>query len=146
MVTREDRSVTTSPENRDSTEQPVEQVPEQQQEQPEIEDQFQKADEEKFRKQLKRISADRHPPNLGKEYEAMGKILKLIPSYILSWYLLGFFALGFYLQFSDYAQTVLRANGGVNAWWFALFHVVSAFNNAGFSLFALNLIPFASNT
>jgi hypothetical protein len=30
---------------------------------------------------------------------------------------------------------------GINAWWWSIFHTVSAFNNAGFGLFSDNMVP-----
>jgi trk system potassium uptake protein TrkH len=53
---------------------------------------------------------------------------------------LGFLIMGIHLHNAD--PTLL---GGHNPWWWALFHSVSAFNNAGFSLNNNNLMFFAKD-
>eukprot|EP00027_Filamoeba_sp_ATCC50430_P003249 CAMPEP_0168557208 /NCGR_PEP_ID=MMETSP0413-20121227/9301_1 /TAXON_ID=136452 /ORGANISM="Filamoeba nolandi, Strain NC-AS-23-1" /LENGTH=668 /DNA_ID=CAMNT_0008588221 /DNA_START=5 /DNA_END=2010 /DNA_ORIENTATION=+ len=74
------------------------------------------------------------------EYEALGRLTWVVAGYILVPYMLCFFSLSLYLTFSD-AREILRENGDINPVWFAAFHIVSAFNNAGFSLFPVNLVP-----
>jgi len=47
--------------------------------------------------------------------------------------------MGAYLEWNESAPSI----GDLNAWWWALFHSISAFNNAGFSLMPNNLVDFA---
>jgi trk system potassium uptake protein TrkH len=51
----------------------------------------------------------------------------------------GFLVMGAHLSANP---DVLR---GLNPWWWALFHSISAFNNAGFGLMSNNLMSFAGN-
>jgi trk system potassium uptake protein TrkH len=54
---------------------------------------------------------------------------------------LGIVIMGIHLQwFAD--QSLLK---GINPWWWATFHSISAFNNAGFSLMADNLMGFVKD-
>jgi Trk-type K+ transport system membrane component len=80
------------------------------------------------------------------EYVALGKLIWLVTGYILGLYLWAFTILAIYMTQSEYALQVLAEQGGdkgpVNGVWFAFFHTISGFNNAGFSLFSSNLVPF----
>ncbi|KAN0032401.1 hypothetical protein ACTFIV_006295 [Dictyostelium citrinum] len=73
------------------------------------------------------------------EYRSLGKLLVIIPCYIVTIYILGFISIGAYIQGSESAKTIMKANG-VNGWWWSLFHTFSAFNNAGLALFSDSLI------
>jgi Trk-type K+ transport system membrane component len=77
------------------------------------------------------------------EYVAMGKIIKNALTFILMNYSIAIIALTTYIQTSTTARATMLANGVSNPIWWSLFHTVSAFNNAGFSLFAENLVPYA---
>jgi Trk-type K+ transport system membrane component len=79
------------------------------------------------------------------EYIALKKLIWIILIYIFSFYILGIFMLSIYVAFQPTAKEILQENGDINPFWWALFHTISAFNNAGFSLFATNLIPFNYN-
>lgn len=75
------------------------------------------------------------------EFLSVESLLLLIPFYFFFFQLSAFFLLTvFFLANSD-ARAILDSYG-VNCVWFSLFHSVSAFNNAGFSLLPTNLIPF----
>jgi Trk-type K+ transport system membrane component len=77
-------------------------------------------------------------------YNAVCWIIRIISIYALSIYALSFVALGLYMQLSEAGRARSERNG-VNPWWFALFHAASAFTNSGFSLYADNLMQFASD-
>ena len=47
-------------------------------------------------------------PDLGNEYKAIGKILIILPSYIIFNYVFFFIVFGLYLQFDDNAQRILE--------------------------------------
>ncbi len=64
------------------------------------------------------------------------RMLRHVLFYTLFFELCGFFIMGIHL---DGREALL---GGMNAWWWALFHSVSAFNNAGFGLLNNNLVEF----
>ncbi|KAM9990113.1 hypothetical protein ACTFIY_006158 [Dictyostelium cf. discoideum] len=73
------------------------------------------------------------------EYRSLGKLLVIIPCYIITIYILGFISIGSYIAGSESARSIMKANG-VNGWWWSLFHTFSAFNNAGLALFSDSLI------
>ncbi|KAK5582274.1 hypothetical protein RB653_003857 [Dictyostelium firmibasis] len=73
------------------------------------------------------------------EYRSLGKLLVIIPCYILTIYILGFISIGAYIAGSESTKSIMKANG-VNGWWWSLFHTFSAFNNAGLALFSDSLI------
>src|SRR5271157_3827994 len=56
-----------------------------------------------------------------------------------------FLQYGLYLQFNVKVNRIVREHN-VTTWWFATFHACSAFNNAGFSLFADSMMPFQKDT
>jgi len=66
-------------------------------------------------------------------------MLKYIVAYSAIIELAGFLVMGSYLQWDSHAPSI----GDLNPWWWALFHSISAFNNAGFSLMPNNLVDFA---
>ncbi|KAF2071658.1 hypothetical protein CYY_007033 [Polysphondylium violaceum] len=86
------------------------------------------------------------PPTLEEnlEYRSLGKLLYIIPLYIISIYTFAFFVMGIYIQSNHQAQQIMNENK-VNGWWWALFHGVSGFTNSGLSLFSENLIPIHHN-
>ncbi|KYQ91832.1 transmembrane protein [Tieghemostelium lacteum] len=73
------------------------------------------------------------------EYRALGKLVKIISIYQLVSYMIGFLVLGIYISTNKYTKKIMKHNG-VSTWWFALFETLSAFNNAGFSLFSDNVV------
>ncbi|EGC39374.1 hypothetical protein DICPUDRAFT_75029 [Dictyostelium purpureum] len=73
------------------------------------------------------------------EYRSLGKLLVIIPLYIVVIYFIAFFSLAIYIQANSNSQEIMKKNN-VNGWWWTLFHVISAFNNAGLGLFPDSLI------
>jgi trk system potassium uptake protein TrkH len=68
-------------------------------------------------------------------------MLKYVFAYTIVFELAGTLIMGAYLQwFADPALI-----NGMNPWWWALFHSVSAFNNAGFGLLNNNLVNFVTD-
>jgi Trk-type K+ transport system membrane component len=73
-------------------------------------------------------------------FAALTLMRRIIAGYYAANVGLAFLALGIYCSSQPSARAALdESNTG--PWWFALFHAVSAFGNAGFSIFAANLIP-----
>lgn len=72
---------------------------------------------------------------------AVQQLLWHITLYTVFFEFFGFLVLGLYTRF--FADQALLA--GYNPWWWSLFHSISAFNNAGFSLVQNNLTNFAAN-
>ncbi|MFH1030483.1 MAG: potassium transporter TrkG [bacterium] len=77
---------------------------------------------------------------LDTEHHDVSRMIGHIVLYTVLFEGLGFLIMGAYLSFSKSAST-----GGINPWWWSLFHSVSAFNNAGFSLMVNNLENFVMN-
>ncbi|GKT28161.1 Cation transporter like protein [Aduncisulcus paluster] len=75
------------------------------------------------------------------DYKASGIIITFVIGYILFFYLITFSSLCLFFKFTPDAVTALRAGefDGTPVWW-SIFHVISAFNNAGFSLLPANLM------
>ena len=59
--------------------------------------------------------------------------------------LFAFLLMGAYLQSEEGPHRVMVLNGVDSGWWWAIFHTISYFQNAGFSLFASSLMPFAND-
>ena len=78
-------------------------------------------------------------PNSLIEYRALWKVLKWVLVYILFWQAAIFFALVFYVSFDTYSRNLIISRD-VNGPFWAIFHTISGFNNAGFSIFTDNLI------
>jgi hypothetical protein len=78
------------------------------------------------------------------EYKALGWIIKCGLFHMTFWPLLCTIIYGLHLSLDPRAVEKMHANG-VSPWWFAVFHSNSAFNNAGFSLFADNLMQFSND-
>jgi Trk-type K+ transport system membrane component len=103
-----------------------------------------------FNKEIAELEArkKRHEDGLKRqiEYVALGKLIWLVTGYIVGLYVWAFTILAIYMTHSEYALEVLAEQGGekgpINGVWFAFFHTISGFNNAGFSLFSSNLVPF----
>lgn len=66
----------------------------------------------------------------------VGRMLKHVAIYTLFFEGIAFLIMGIHLR-ADPSQI-----GNINPWWWALFHSVSAFNNAGFGLLNNNLMNF----
>ncbi|MFH1564945.1 MAG: potassium transporter TrkG [bacterium] len=76
--------------------------------------------------------------------EDVGRMIKHVVLYTLLFESLGFAVMGSYLQcLGKFARYSLIGN--VNPWWWSIFHSISAFNNAGFSLMGNNLANFVLN-
>jgi trk system potassium uptake protein TrkH len=73
--------------------------------------------------------------------DSVGNMIRYVITYTFLFEVIGTLIMGFYLQFSQ-AGNLLH---GINPWWFALFHSVSAFNNAGFGLLNDNLLGFVTD-
>ncbi|GKT34326.1 Cation transporter like protein [Aduncisulcus paluster] len=75
------------------------------------------------------------------DYRASGILLVAITTQILATYFVCWLCLYTYIKFSSKAQDDIMLGGytGSVGWW-CLFHVISAFNNAGFSLMPDNLL------
>ena len=68
------------------------------------------------------------------------RLLRHVAIYTVLFEGLGTIIMGTHLQFSD--PSII---GGLNPWWWAVFHSVSAFNNAGFGLLNNNLVNFVTD-
>jgi trk system potassium uptake protein TrkH len=79
-----------------------------------------------------------------RDYRALGLIVQITLTYWASVQLISFFVLALYCTLAESPRAILDRNG-VNPIWFSAFHSVSSFNNAGFSLLADNLVPFAND-
>jgi trk system potassium uptake protein TrkH len=78
---------------------------------------------------------------LDTEHHDVRDMLRYVFIYTFIFELIGFLIMGIYLQwFAD--QNLLN---GINPWWWALFHSISAFNNAGFALLNNNLMSFVTD-
>ena len=77
------------------------------------------------------------------------RILKIllitISTYIVTIQLIAFIIMGAYLAADSSANSVMRANGVHNPWWWSLFHTASSFQNAGFALFGSSIVPFSND-
>eukprot|EP00698_Gefionella_okellyi_P014096 TRINITY_DN3894_c0_g1_i2.p1 TRINITY_DN3894_c0_g1~~TRINITY_DN3894_c0_g1_i2.p1 ORF type:complete len:670 (-),score=92.42 TRINITY_DN3894_c0_g1_i2:8-2017(-) len=80
------------------------------------------------------------------EYRGMRSMLVIVALYQLIPYLIAFAILAPYLTFNPHASQVLRENHVSSAPGCALFLIIAAYNNAGFTPFSLNMIPFQSDT
>ncbi len=82
---------------------------------------------------------------LDTQHNEVGHMIRHVVLYTALVEGLSFLVMGAWLQwFGD--QTRLMMNGvQLNAWWWALFHSVSAFNNAGFSLMNNNLVNYVTD-
>jgi potassium uptake Trk family protein len=78
------------------------------------------------------------------EYGAIQRLLVIVASYFTSWQFFVFVSLGVYVSSNSTMQDVMDRNG-VNGWWWAIFHSISAFNNAGFALFSDSLAQFSQD-
>ncbi|KAL0222309.1 hypothetical protein RCL1_002163 [Eukaryota sp. TZLM3-RCL] len=74
------------------------------------------------------------------EYLALTRLLIVVFCYVLFFYFFGFITIGLRFYFSLEARQIAQEVGGCV--WFTIFHVISAFTNAGVSLFASSLEPF----
>lgn len=78
---------------------------------------------------------------LGGESQAVQAMLKLIFLYTVIIELAGCLTMGCYLSLFNAGSLT----DGINPWWWSLFHSVSAFNNAGFSLMSNSLMNFGDD-
>lgn len=74
----------------------------------------------------------------------VGRMIKHIVFYTALFEGFGALIMGLYLQNLEKLQRYSLI-GNINPWWWSVFHSVSAFNNAGFSLMENNLANFAAN-
>lgn len=81
--------------------------------------------------------------DLSTEYRALGYIRNIVLIYWFTVQLGTFLLLGIAIV-SDSDTVTIMDQRNVNPWWWALFHAVTSFNNAGFGLFSDNLIPVAT--
>lgn len=72
---------------------------------------------------------------------AVERMIRHIVKYTIIFEGIGALVMGFYL--SSFEQPELL--NGINPWWWAIFHSVSAFNNAGFALLNNNLVNFVAD-
>jgi Trk-type K+ transport system membrane component len=79
---------------------------------------------------------------LGIQYRAMGRLMWIIIGYIGVSYVASFLFLVVFIYLSPNLKEIIAQQGVSGPASFASFHVISSFNNAGFSLFSTNLIPF----
>lgn len=75
---------------------------------------------------------------LDTDHDSVERMFKHVIAYTFAFEGAAFVIMGVHLQF--FADPALL--NGVNPWWWSLFHSVSAFNNAGFSLMSNNLMNF----
>ena len=80
------------------------------------------------------------------QFHAMNRLVYIVPSYMLGLMLMMFVIQSIYLTYYAPALFTLYSNNVTSPVGFAGFHVLTAFHNAGFSLFAANLIPFQAAT
>jgi Trk-type K+ transport system membrane component len=73
--------------------------------------------------------------------EAIREVKRLTLGYLIGNYIFGWIVIGSYVQNNPIFQ-----ERGVHPWFFSLFVSISAFNNAGFSLFADNLAPLVGDS
>jgi Trk-type K+ transport system membrane component len=78
------------------------------------------------------------------EYRALGKLIILVPVYIISTNLVCFLALGINASVSEKTRSVIEKYN-ISPWWFASFHTVTGFGNAGMSLLSDNLMQFSND-
>jgi trk system potassium uptake protein len=76
---------------------------------------------------------------LDTDAERVKSMLRHVALYTIFFEGLGFFVLGLHLNANP------SSIGDINPWWWALFHSVSAFNNAGFGLMDNNLMNFVTD-
>ncbi len=75
------------------------------------------------------------------EHHDVLDMMKYVLIYTFFFEIAGTIIIGMHLQtYTD--KSILN---GINPWWWALFHSISAFNNAGFSLMQNNLMNFVTN-
>ncbi|KAL0232703.1 hypothetical protein GEMRC1_011450 [Eukaryota sp. GEM-RC1] len=74
------------------------------------------------------------------EHWAMSRLIVNVLLYIGFWYLFGMTSLLIRFLSSPASRAMASTVGGFGYW--TVFHVISAFNNAGFALFATSLEPF----
>lgn len=79
-----------------------------------------------------------------RDYRALKLIVHITLMYWASVQFTSFIILALYCSFAESPRSILAKNH-VNPVWFSAFHSVSAFNNAGLSLLADNLVPFAND-
>eukprot|EP00767_Chilomastix_cuspidata_P000042 gnl/Chilomastix_cuspidata/1010.p1 GENE.gnl/Chilomastix_cuspidata/1010~~gnl/Chilomastix_cuspidata/1010.p1 ORF type:complete len:711 (+),score=295.18 gnl/Chilomastix_cuspidata/1010:294-2135(+) len=79
------------------------------------------------------------------EYLAMSKVVKWVLLFTLGCYLIGVIGISLAIHASPENLTIMEKNGYSSSLYVALFITVSAFNNAGFSVFQSNLCPFAES-
>eukprot|EP00762_Andalucia_godoyi_P007144 ANDGO_01840.mRNA.1 Low-affinity potassium transport protein len=79
----------------------------------------------------------------GAELRALRALTPIVLVYYFGFLALGTMALGFHFTADSYAfKSVLN---GINPWYFAVFHVCSAFNNCGFALLVSSFTEFAED-
>eukprot|EP00475_Leptophrys_vorax_P021558 TRINITY_DN2928_c0_g1_i1.p1 TRINITY_DN2928_c0_g1~~TRINITY_DN2928_c0_g1_i1.p1 ORF type:complete len:485 (+),score=105.04 TRINITY_DN2928_c0_g1_i1:40-1494(+) len=76
---------------------------------------------------------------------AMRRLSLIVVLYFIGVQLSGMLLLFMYLELNQTAKDIMISNGVTSVSWFAIFHVVSAFNNMGLGLFASNLVPYAGD-
>lgn len=75
------------------------------------------------------------------DHNDVGNMLKHVLKYTLIFEGLATIIMGAHLQWINTPELIQ----GINPWWWALFHSVSAFNNAGFGLLNNNLMNFVTD-
>ena len=73
------------------------------------------------------------------EYEALKRLLLIVPLYFVLIHVSEWFALGLYVGTDPVAKEILARNGWAPAFW-TFFHVENSFSNTGYSLFFDNYI------
>lgn len=79
---------------------------------------------------------------MARERAAIFRLLIVIACYYFGTQIVAFVAFGFYLQVSAAGSAVMQSSGN-SPWWFSLFHVCGAFENAGFGLLSDSYVQFA---
>ncbi|ELR24824.1 cation transport domain containing protein [Acanthamoeba castellanii str. Neff] len=75
------------------------------------------------------------------EYSALKWFAAIVPLYYFAWVGISSFIISFYFSVSSSARDVLRQYGNNPVWW-AIFHSVSSFSNAGISTTPNNMVAF----
>lgn len=71
-------------------------------------------------------------------------LVGVVLAYWFLFQLIPFLIYGFYLCNSESGKAIMQSRN-LNGWWFAIFHSISAFNNAGFSLLNDSMMVFQND-
>ncbi len=82
---------------------------------------------------------------LDTQHNEVGHMIRHVVLYTALVEGLSFLIMGVWLQWFSDPKLLIMNGVQLNAWWWALFHSVSAFNNAGFSLMSNNLVNYVTD-